>query len=245
MPILVGIDGTDDSWSLTTARNARYDRDFEKSFVSRLCKGKSNGHYYRGPLADGGYLWQAIEGGVAFIKQKKQQMPNEPVLLTGYSRGALGAVVVAKKLKALNINVQALMMFDCVDRDMANDAEIVPDNVKFVRHVIRNPAAQSRATFGNDGMKYNPSTTNYPPAVMYMCTHGGMGGVPWNAEKDGKKPSDLIDEGAAEAWGSPVRRGPVWSYTTRVTYSNDKLVSDQVWAQCQNFLNTHGFFSVR
>jgi pimeloyl-ACP methyl ester carboxylesterase len=243
MPILVGIDGTDDSWVLNEARNARYDKAFAKSFVSTLCKKKGNAKYFRGPLADGGYLWQSINEGAAFIVEKKRIKKDEPVLLTGYSRGALAAICVAKKLKEEKIKVKALMMFDCVDRDMANDAEVVPDNVENVCHVIRNPAARSRATFGNDGMKYFPNSTKYLTPTMFMCTHGGMGGVPWEMKKGGD-PNEFIDEGAAEAWFSPVRNGPVWKYRTNVTYAQDVEVSKDVWAHVQSFLRTHGYFSV-
>ncbi len=243
MPILVGIDGTDDSWRLTDARNERYDKAFKNSFVRWLCAKKTNGIYYRGPLADGGYLWQSINGGVEFIQTKRRTLPDEPILLTGYSRGALGAVVIAKKLNDLNIKVKALMMFDCVDRHIAHDAAVIPDNVEFVCHVIRNPAARSRATFGNDGMQYNPRTTNYPQATMFMCTHGGMGGCPWPVPEGGDV-NDFIDEGFAEDYFSPVRTGPVWNYHTNVTYAQDAAVSKQVWGHVQPFLNTHGFYKV-
>lgn len=241
MPILVGIDGTDDSWRLNAARNARYDAAFAKSFVRQLCPdNKNNAKYYRGPLADGGYLHVAINEGVEFIRTRKRALPNEQVLLTGYSRGALGAVVIAKRLKDLNIKVRALMMFDCVDRHVAFDADVIPDNVEYVCHVIRNPAARSRATFGNDGMRYNPRTTNYPTATMFMCTHGGMGGVPWT----GGAADELIDEGTAEALASPVRMEPVWTYRTNVTYERDAAESRRVWDHVQPFLTTHGFFRV-
>ncbi len=243
MPILVGIDGTDDSWRMTAERNARYDRNFANSFVSRLCRGKSNGRYYRGPLVDGSFLYVGINEGVRFIQRKKRVKPNEPVLLTGYSRGGLGAVVIAKKLKNLNINVSALMLFDCVDRHPGFDADVIPDNVANVCHVIRDPRARSRATFGNDGLRYHPRSTNFPRATMFMCTHGGMGGVPWRVP-DGAKETDFIDEGNAEAFASPVRMEPVWTYRTRITYAQDARVSEQVWRHVQPFLTTHGFLRV-
>ena len=243
MPILVGIDGTDDSWILNDKRNDRYDVDFEKSFVRKLCKGTGKRQYFRGPLADGGYLWQAINEGVTFIRNQKRIYPNETVLLTGYSRGALGAIVIAKKLKELNIKVRALMMFDCVDRHIAHDADVIPDNVEYVCHVIRNPKARSRATFGNDGMRFNPRTTNFPQATMFMCTHGGMGGVPWKVPPGGN-PNDFIDEGTLEALASPVRSEPVWTSTTQVTYAEDAAVSEMVWQHVQPFLLKHGFFIV-
>ena len=238
MPILVGIDGTGGEFVPGAGRDAEYDKAFANSFVNRICRGKPNGKYFRGPVALGGGLNDAITGGVSFIQDKRRQMPNEPILLTGYSRGAAGVVMIAKRLKDLNIPVKALMMFDCVDRYMFGDAEVVPSNVSFVCHVIRNPAARSRATFGNDGMKYIPPTV-YEGPTMFMCTHGGMGGTPWSVE--GHNPGDFIDEGFAEDFFSPVRFGPVWLYHTNVTYAQDAAVSQQVWNFVQPFLLKHGF----
>jgi len=240
VPILVGIDGTGEEIAPGKERDAAYDKAFVNSFVHRICSNtKPNAKYFRGPVALGGGLPEAIDGGVAFIKQKRQQLPKEPILLTGYSRGAAGVVVVAKRLKDLDIKVRALMLFDCVDRHAAFDAETIPDNVEYVNHVIRNPAARSRMTFGNDGMKYTKPTV-YPPVKMYMCTHGGMGGMPWKPPQ-GKKASDFIDEGTMEALFSPTRREPVWTYKTNVTYAQDAAVSQQIWKDVQPFLTTHKY----
>jgi hypothetical protein len=147
--------------------------------------------------------------------------------------------VIAKELKNLGINVKALMMFDCVDRHAAYDAETIPNNVENVMHVIRDPAARSRMTFGNDGMTYI-SPTNYLPIRKFKCTHGGMGGCPWKVP-DGGDPNDLVDEGSGEALFSPVRNGPVWEYTTNVSYAEDKAVSKIVRQHVDSFLRQYGF----
>lgn len=244
MPILVGIDGTGGGSSYNTrARNAEYDRDFANSFVRRLCFGKSDAVYIRGPIGPGGGMPEGIAEGLNFIRSKRQQKPNESILLTGYSRGALGVVVIAKELKTQNINVKALMMFDCVDRHVAYDAEVIPNNVATVKHVIRDPASHSRRSFGNDGMKYNPPT-NYLPYHKFMCTHGGMGGTPWLIPAGSSlTPSDYIVEGQGENFiASP--RLDFWNDRTNITYAQDASVSEQVWANCQDFLRDQGYFSV-
>lgn len=239
MPILVGIDGTGDAVAPGTGRDAAYDLAFAQSFVRRICTGKANARYFRGPVALGGGLPEAISGGVAFVQERRRKLPLEPVLLTGYSRGAAGVVVIAKRLKTLGIAVRALMMFDCVDRHLAFDADTIPNNVQFVNHVIRNPAARSRMTFDNDGMKYTAPTV-YPPAKKYMCTHGGMGGMPWKAPP-GTPTTTLIDEGTLEALLSPTRHEPVWTYKTNVSYAQDDAVSRQIWRDVQPFLAKHRF----
>ncbi|MEK7724960.1 MAG: hypothetical protein AAB336_11455 [Acidobacteriota bacterium] len=240
MPIIVGIDGTGGGMIYDSAgRNAEYDRDFANSFVRRISFGKTNAKYIRGPIGAGGGMPEGIQEGLNFVRAKRQQLPTEPILMTGYSRGALGVVVIAKELKNLGINVKALMMFDCVDRHAAFDAEVIPNNVENVMHVIRDPAARSRMTFGNDGMSYTPPTI-YQPIRKFMCTHGGMGGCPWQVPSGGN-PTDFVDEGTGEALFSPVRNGPVWEYTTNVTYAQDAFVSTRVWSHCQSFLTQHGF----
>lgn len=137
MPILVGIDGTGGDVNPGRARDERYDQAFADSFVSRLCKNKPNAQYNRGPVALGGGLPEAIESGLNFIAQKRRTLGNnEPILLTGYSRGALGVMVIAQRLQRQNINVRAALLFDCVDRHLAYDASVIPNNVGFVHHVI-------------------------------------------------------------------------------------------------------------
>lgn len=242
MPILVGIDGTGEM------SNTKYAKSFADSFVTRLCKDKGYAKYFRGPWADGSGLSYAITAGVAYINDERKQRPLEPILLTGYSRGGLGAVVIAKRLKLQGIKVRAMMLFDCVDRHAHFDGEVIPDNVEHVLHVIRHPGARSRKSFGNDGMKYS-APTEYPTPKQYMCTHGGMGGCPWPCP-EGKKKSDFIDEGMGEAVLSAPRSAipgistiNILAYTTLVTYEQDAAMSKKVWADCLPFLRKHHFIA--
>lgn len=231
MPILVGIDGTGGDLMPGAARDARYDLAFANSFVSKLCKSKPNAQYNRGPVGLGGGLDIAISSGMSFIEQKRRTHgANEPILLTGYSRGALGVLVIAQRLQRQNIKVRAALLFDCVDRHGDYDAEVVPNNIENVLHLIRDPKANSRHSFGNDAMSYRPPT-KYQGPYTFLCTHGGMGGTPWERPAD-KKPSDLIDEGAMEQ---------IYNSTTAVSYEQDARVSGEVWTFAQGFIRTHNF----
>lgn len=231
MPILVGIDGTGGGTFPTQARDDRYDVEFANSFVSKLCKNKPNAQYNRGPVTFGGGLNIAIANGMRFIEEKRRTLgTSEPILLAGYSRGALGVLVIAQRLQRQNINVRAALLFDCVDRHGDYDAEVVPNNIQHVLHLIRNSAANSRHSFGNDAMSYRPPT-KYEGPFMFMCTHGGMGGTPWARPAD-KQPGDLIDEGAIEQ---------PYNATTAISYDQDARVSGEVWTFCQGFIRTHGF----
>jgi len=225
-----GIDGTG------PVSNSTYGRDFANSHVKKLCSGKDE--YARGPIGPGGGMPEGIAAGMGAIKAKMLTDPDAPILLTGYSRGGLGAVVIAKKLKKEEIPVKAMLLFDCVDRHLAYDGSVIPNNVEFVHHVMRNPAARSRMSFGNDGTKSNPPTVY--TSKKYMCTHGAMGGTPWKP-KPGQSRTEYIDEGFGEAYistGSVIRSA---FYRTNITFAQDELASQQVWRDVQSFAQTHGF----
>lgn len=227
MAIVVGIDGSGSAIFPGSGRDTAYDVEFAKSFVSRICKNKGpNRAYFRGPVRFGGGMIEAVAGGHQFIKNRRAAGVREPILLTGYSRGAAGVVAIAARLKRESINVATLMLFDCVDRQGDIDAEIIPNNVGHVMHVVRDPRSSSRESFSNDGLKFSPPTV-FPNAYKFMCTHGGMGGCPWKPER-GQKPTDLIDEGFPDGM-------------TKITFAADAAVSEQVWNHCQQFLRTHGF----
>lgn len=239
MSILVGIDGTGSAVSPSAGRDRNYDVAFADSFVKRLCSPNStNRRYFRGPVAGGG-LPEAINGGYDFIFRRHQESANEPILLTGYSRGGLGVVVIADRLKQQNIPVAAMLLFDCVDRHLAFDGRRIPNNVEYVHHVRRDPASRSRQSFGNDGTAHTPPTIY--TERFYMCTHGGMGGTPWKP-KLGQSTSELIDEGYAEDALNAGLLGAFF-YKTNVTFAQDKSESQKIWVDVQPFIRTHGFDS--
>lgn len=227
MGILVGIDGTGSAVLPGASRNAEYDVAFANSFVRRICNGGGpHARYLRGPLALGGGLVDAINTGFAHIRSKQTAGVTDPVLLTGYSRGAAGVTALAQTLKDAHIQVRALLLFDCVDRHLFIDSEVIPNNVQYVFHVIRDPATSSRESFGNDAMKYRPPT-DFPVAYKFMCTHGGMGGCPWSPG-DGQTMSSYINEGGYDG-------------ITNVTFQQDADISRQVWRFVQTFIRRHGF----
>ena len=254
MAVVVGIDGTGSAFVPGAGRDAEYDTSFANSFVRRICNSAgTRGRYFRGPVALGGGLSEAINGGFQFIMQRRgYRAPSSPsafladglglprvgsmssaaatrgedIVLTGYSRGAAGVVSLAKRLKDVNVPVRALMLFDCVDRHVAIDADVIPNNVGHVMHVIRNSSSGSRESFDNDGMRFSPPTV-FPAAYSFMCTHGGMGGCPWTVPA-GIAPSSFIDEGGVDG-------------LTNITYLQDAQVSQQVWSHVQPFLREHGF----
>lgn len=224
MPIVVGIDGTGGGTWITAARNARYDKDFAKSHVRTICRGAGARRYFRGPGTLGAGMPEAINGGVSYIKAQVKSN-SQPVLLTGYSRGGLGVIVIAKELKKAGIDVQAMILFDAVDRHVAYDGAVIPKNVANVLHLRRSSRSSSRESFGNDGTSYYSSSTKYEQA-FFLCTHGAMGGTHW--KDDSKSGGTLIDEGGYDGM-------------TTITYDQDERMSGVVWTYARMFMGKHGF----
>lgn len=244
MPIIVGIDGS--SGDLVTersifginigeGRNKQYDLDFGMSFVSRICKPESpNKKYLRGPSQFGGGLMAAINQGTDFIINR-MKVAKQPVLLTGYSRGAAGAICIAKNLwERERITVKALLLFDCVDRHMFIDAAVIPDNVDRVHHVFRDPESNSRNSFNNDGKLFAGLAKKYTEKA-YFCTHGGMGGVPWQPD-EGQARNSYIDEGLESSILT-------WSGRTNITYDQDERESKRIWSELKTFMFDQGFYT--
>lgn len=227
MAILFGIDGTG------ATNDNKYRENTADSFVRRLCEQgpvavKS---YERGPTTVGFKMMHAIRAGVRFIKTQRAAGNDEPILLTGHSRGAAGVVVVAERLQEDGIDVHALMLFDCVDRHIFIDASVIPNNVGKVLHIRRDRMARSRESFGNDGTRWNPPT-NYEER-FFVGTHGAMGGTFWKPEGN-PPPSD-------KSWGEIVDEG-FPDGKTRVTFAQDKNCSEAIWANALPFLRDNGFW---
>src|SRR5262245_24511821 len=144
MIIFGGVDGTG-VWN-----NDEYDRTFEKSFVRTLYKWWGHGppNYERGPVttdlkpADFTYYlaWRTYRHVLAHWKSDDETA----VFLAGYSRGAAAVIEVAKWLKAKDIPVECLMLYDPVDRTLQvggrfRDTPIV-DTVRKYIYAKRSPA---------------------------------------------------------------------------------------------------------
>jgi hypothetical protein len=220
--ILVGIDGTG------PMSDEKYDTDMANSFVNRLAwKAGDNNGYWRGPIVPGGGLARAISQAFHFIEQRVNSTRGlKDVLLTGYSRGATGAVVLARKLQDIDIQVSALLLFDCVDMHLFFDAETIPKNVKHALHLTRQAESGSRSSWGNDALWYYPEFTKLE-RWSYLCTHGAMGGVPSSPSGD-ETASDFVKESGSIG-------------TTNVTFADDAKRSAVIWADIQPFCLQHGF----
>jgi len=114
---------------------------------------------------------------------------KKAIFLVGYSRGGAAVIEVAQWLKADNIPVECLVLFDPVDRTGGvglpwRDTPIA-DTVKQMIYVQRNPASKSRESFGNCGTERESESKTKRSYQMFLGTHGAMGGVPWTEPKEG------------------------------------------------------------
>ena len=88
---------------------------------------------------------------------------------------------VAVILKEYDIKVEAMFLFDAVDRSLRLSGDVIPNNVEYCYHAFRHPASKSRESFGNTGTR-SQHGVNFEKAY-FMTTHGGLGGSPWNDDE--------------------------------------------------------------
>ena len=172
--MLICIDGTG------PANTATYARNMSHSFVSTIYDHAlftpKQRRYFRGPDWKGLSLHVPIDSLTAELRKD-----SSSILLVGYSRGGAIAIAMARRLADHGVPVEALFLFDAVDRSFLLIADRIPDNVRHVYHAIRASSVRSRPSFANCGLIWEGHLGFQPQA--FTTTHGGMGGVPWGAEK--------------------------------------------------------------
>jgi hypothetical protein len=219
MIIFGGIDGTGE-WG-----NEGYETTFEYSHVNTLYKYWNEGPkiYKRGPVTLDNKLdnWTGLQALriFNFVTEHWRNAGKKAVFLAGYSRGGAAVIEVAKWLKAENIPVECLILFDPVDRTLQVGLPWrntpIASTVKRVIYAQRSYLAKSRESFGNCGREYEDRSKTKLDFNIFFCTHGGVGGVPWTKPEDG----GYINENFPD-------------FRTRVTVEKDRWGSEKVqrWA---------------
>jgi pimeloyl-ACP methyl ester carboxylesterase len=158
--------------------DAEYRSAFQHSFLQQAlhsCEVQYAG-YYRGPDMYGNKLQDPAR--IARRIQQRHRDGDHLIFLAGYSRGGAVAVEVANELNCIDWEVQALFLFDAVDRSAnISSTEFVPQNVRKTYHAARSGAARSRMSFGTTARQARRA--NSYEERTFLTTHGGMGGVPW------------------------------------------------------------------
>ncbi len=73
------------------------------------------------------------------IATKKLLVNDTPITLVGHSRGGAACIYVAHKLNEIGIAVNAMLLFDAVDRAIGFDTTTIPSNVNKCLHLMRDP----------------------------------------------------------------------------------------------------------
>lgn len=218
MIIFGGVDGTGE-WG-----NEGYETTFENSHVNNLYKHWNEGpsYYKRGPVTLDNKIdnWTRLQAYriFEFVTAHWRNAGKKGVFLAGYSRGGAAVIEVAKWLKAENIPVDCLILFDPVDRTGQvgfpwRDTPIV-DTVRQVIYAQRSYLAKSRESFGNCGTVIEDRSKTRLDFNIFNCTHGGVGGVPWTTPETG-----YINESFPD-------------FMTTITVMQDRFGSEkvQMWA---------------
>lgn len=176
--MLAAIDGTG------PFLDGSYAAKMKNSFVHQIALRTQvpNTIYYRGPDITGssatGNLIPPLM--IALDVKRAVKAGDTTVFLAGYSRGGAMAINVAAILADWNIQIEAIFLFDAVDRSLELSAPRIPDNVRWGYHAMRMPSAGSRLSFGNCGT--DGSGAREFLLRHFFTTHGGMGGVPWGGD---------------------------------------------------------------
>lgn len=177
--MIVVVDGTGPD------SDAEYQTELGNSFCSQIANG-AGGVYFRGPTLFGSEV-EGIANRAADAAMTLSRA-GAPVLLAGYSRGGCSAILAAKRLKDVNIRVNALFLFDAVDMQVSDlsSSQTIGDNVDFVAHArsardimfwFQNPV-RSRFYFYNTGRWLAGSGTMEERS--FTGSHGAVGGAPWS-----------------------------------------------------------------
>jgi hypothetical protein len=144
--------------------------------------------------------------------------------MTGHSRGGAIVIHASRLLQKHAIPVEALFLFDAVDRSFVLEAKRIPSNVRFCYHALRDPAARSRETFGNCGL-LREGGQPFDGIQHFHTTHGAVGGTGFGPAGAGK--SGFIREGGLDG-------------TTRVTPAQEQAGKLEVRNWMWGFLRLHG-----
>lgn len=175
---------------------------------------------------------------VAFVRANWH--PGERVFLAGYSRGGAAVIEAARRLKSQlpKLRIDAMFLFDAVERDLATFAGTIPSNVAHAYHAVNDRSTLSRWYFYNLGVFRDCGSRIEPPGQLetatFYATHAGMGGLPWTGDHPMRPDPGFGPHG-------PIGPGPV--YVPTITREQDETGSRAVRQWMWTRLNKHGVFT--
>jgi len=190
------IDGTGPS------DTGEYTPAMRNSFCNQLAaKFEVDGKYIRGPGALGLETLNAAKEARNWIYASRNE-PGVKFMLAGYSRGGSAAIMAAESLEKDGIPIDSMFLFDAVARHHYTGGEVIPANVEFSCHAVRdlnalmmilkyegsfadhkllpNASNPMRPTFGNTGITWRGNGKEEDHLLKsFRGSHGALGGVGW------------------------------------------------------------------
>jgi hypothetical protein len=212
--------------------------------------------YRRGPDAVGANL--VLPEQLASLVRQLWNNGDRTVFMAGFSRGGAIVINTASILKELKtqdgtkIEIEALFLFDAVDRLLYLKAQRIPSNVRHCYHAIRDKKAGSRESFGNCGRTRESHDTHLEELSDFHTTHGGIGGTGFGESSVAAEKGDPFQwDRPKVAWSSPEERlahgfivegfdGP-----TKVTLAQQEAGRLRVQRWMWGFLRKHGVVGAR
>ena len=81
---------------------------------------------------------------------RRETAPHHRLFLAGHSRSGVAVIFVAQDLQGLGIDVDAMFLYDAVNRTLNNrrDSRRIPGNVQWCHHALRDPEITACHTSG-------------------------------------------------------------------------------------------------
>ena len=211
-----------------------YAADMAKSFCKQLSEStKHRSIYERGPHGMLGLDTDEIAHRVAIMVSA---MPKgEKIFLCGYSRG--GAAVITAAWSVRPREIDAMFLFDAVDRAEGTMAKTIPANVRVAYHAMRNPEFSAK----------------YDAAVSFAAKDTVVSGLKAAASLTPigalfSSPFDSVGQfaGSASGLGTAIYRAE----TLKLESRNDFVPGTSLFGNCgtepasrittKRFMGTHG-----
>ena len=121
-----------------------FDDNYTVEMAGSFCKIleiRGKGSYMRGPSVEGLMTFEKSKVVVRRVLAALQKNPKEPIYLAGHSRGGAAVIYAAQLLGRGNIPVQAMFLYDAVDRTLDFDIDVskISGNVVICYHARRFP----------------------------------------------------------------------------------------------------------
>ncbi len=177
------------------ADDTEYKLDMNRGFCYKLYQQISESHYSRGPTNSGFTTFDIADVVLKNIYRKLKDTPKLRLYLAGHSRGGAAVIYIAKELQKAKISVNAMFLFDAVDRAVQGpDLQTIPRNVKNCYHAMRDKTIQSYYDGGVQKYRQNCTALQSQTSTAFTGTGNVIGGTGVDFSTYSKKAGDDCDK---------------------------------------------------